>query len=100
MRISRAVLAATVLAAGLGTVAGPAHATDYCNSGDPGDRDFGVTNIVRVGIDDPFAGITGVVVCVGLLGDAEYTTAGAGVVKEDSGDYTLYLCLPTCRAFP
>jgi hypothetical protein len=99
MRIPRAALAATILAAGLGTFAGTAHA-DACNN-EPSDRDVEITNVVRVGLDDGSAGLTGVVVaCVGVLGTPEFTQAGGGLHQNADGSYTIYVCLPDCQPIP
>jgi hypothetical protein len=101
MRFPRAALAATVLATGLSTFAGTAHATDNCNDA-PSDRNIEITNVVRVGIDDPTTGIPGVVVvCLGIAGDREFTQVGGGVSNLGSGGpYTIILCLPDCHPFP
>lgn len=100
-RFSRAAIAGAVLATTLGAFSGTAHATDACNN-EPSDRDVVVTNLVRVGIDDGSAGLTGViVVCVGVLNNPELTQAGGGIHQDPTtGNYTIYLCLPDCDPFP
>jgi len=100
MRLTRAALAATILAAGLGTFAGTAHA-DSCNNEPATDKEYAINNVVRVGLDDGSAGLTGVVVvCVGVLGTPEFTQAGGGLHQESDGSYTIYVCLPDCQPIP
>jgi hypothetical protein len=105
MRFARAALAATVLAAGLSTFAGTAHATDACNDGGSGTLDGDViyiTNLVRVATDDPTTGFPGVVVvCVGIF-EEETTQVGGGITPfpPNGTTYTLILCLPVCHEFP
>lgn len=97
---SRAAIAGAVFAATLGAFSGTAHATDACNN-EPSDRDVEITNVVRVGLDDGSAGLTGVyVVCVGVLGSPELTQAGGGLHQNPDGSYTIYVCLPDCDPFP
>jgi hypothetical protein len=107
-RLTRAALAGAILATSFGAFAGTSQATDACNNGEPGDSNYYVGNstdpTLRVGIDDPTSGLTGtVVVCIGLLGDPEYTQVGGGVhyYQDSSGTHvTPVICLPDCRSIP
>jgi hypothetical protein len=100
----RAALAAAVVAAGLGSLTGTAHA-DACNNDttDPKPIVIGQPSAptLRVGLDDPLTGYTGVVVvCVGLLGNPEYTQVGGGVWYRGGLTFTPMLCDPDCHPIP
>lgn len=105
MRLPRAALAATILAAGLGSFAGTAHATDACNNdaSDPDPLIIGSPSAptLRVGLDDPLTGYEGVVVvCVGALGNPEVTQIGGGVWYRGGLTFTPMICDPDCHPIP
>ena len=101
-RLSRAAIAGAVLATTLGVFSGTAYATDACNNGEPSDRTIiEIENVVRLGLDDGSSGLEGVyVVCIGLLGDDEYTQVGGGLNPTGPNSYQIIVCLPDCNAIP